>query len=146
MNSIKDLAFFQSLADYMNDHPDTFEILGEVDMTMGIIMFDPAGEDLRVCLPFEELGCASPTTMAAGQETGCDCWLEGDLAAWEPMFKNIEAGDGATGRQTISSLTLVGEHIEVHGIDPMGIDRFFRFNQTVQQFFDGAGQLALSNS
>jgi hypothetical protein len=58
------------------------------------------------------------------------------------MFDDITTNGRATGRRTINSLTLVGDRIDVRGDDPMGVDKFFRFNQTIQQFFDGAAQLA----
>ena len=143
MNNIAEPSFFKALVTLMNQHPETYEILGEVDMSLGIIMTNPDGEDLRICIPFEELGCADVSLIKDGDETSCDCWLEGDLAAWQSMFDNIVEIGTATGRQTISSLTLVGDQIRVRGVDPMGVDRFFRFNQTVQQFFDGASQIAL---
>ena len=73
-----------------------------------------------------------------GDEQTADCWLDGDLAAWQAMFDDIVANGRATGRQTINSLTLVGEAIAVKGADPLGVDVFFRCNQTVQAFLDGA--------
>ena len=55
------------------------------------------------------------------------------------MFDDIAEHGHATGRQTINSLTLLGDDIVVQGSDPLGVDKFFRFNQTVQAFVDGAG-------
>ena len=57
------------------------------------------------------------------------------------MFDNVRANGGATGSQTLNSLTLLGDRIALHGDDPMGVDRFHRFNQSVQEFFDGAAAL-----
>ena len=48
--------------------------------------------------------------------------------------------------QTINSLTLVGDRIAVHGDDPLGVDLFFRFNQTVQAFLDGAAVVATASA
>ena len=47
----------------------------------------------------------------------------------------------ATGLQTINSLALLGDDIALGGSDPMGLDKFSRFNQTLQEFFDGASTL-----
>lgn len=138
---VNELAFYQDLADLMNAHPDRYETLGEMDFTLGVVMVNDAGADLRLRLVFEELGCTEVSSLPEGAEASCDCWLEGDTGSWGEMFDNIAANGRATGRLTINSLTLVGDHIEVRGGDPMGVDRFFRFNQTIQQFFDGAAQL-----
>ncbi|MDP6077863.1 MAG: hypothetical protein QF638_06710 [Acidimicrobiales bacterium] len=140
--NVNELTFYQELADLMNGHPDQYETLGEVDFTLGVVMANEDGEDLRLRLRFEELGCRDVSPLPEGGESSCDCWLEGDTESWGEMFDDITANGRATGRCTINSLTLVGDHIDVKGDDPMGVDRFFRFNQTIQQFFDGAAQLA----
>ncbi len=144
VDRVGEIGFYQDLADLMNAHPDAYETLGEVDLSLGVVMNGDEGGDLRMRLRFEELGCAEVSAIAAGDEADCDCWLEGDMAAWGEMFDDIVANGRATGRQTINSLTLVGDRIDVKGGDPMGVDRFFRFNQTIQQFLDGASQLALA--
>ncbi|MBC8195562.1 MAG: hypothetical protein ISR43_01065 [Acidimicrobiia bacterium] len=138
---VNQLGFYQDLADLMNSHPEQYETLGEVDFTLGIVMVDDHGADLRVRLSFEELGCSEVSPLSEGTENGCDCWLKGDLPAWEEMFEDITANGLATGRRTINSLTLLGDRIATMGDDPMGVDKFFRFNQTIQQFLDGAAQL-----
>ncbi|HJM26773.1 MAG: hypothetical protein CL516_03800 [Actinobacteria bacterium] len=139
---VNEIGFYQDLADLMNAHPDWYETLGEVDFTLGVVMADESGSDLRVLLHFEELGCAEVSPLPEGGEASCDCWLEGDTASWAEMFDDIASNGRATGKRTINSLTLVGDHIDVRGGDPMGVDKFFRFNQTIQQFLDGAAQLA----
>ena len=47
----------------------------------------------------------------------------------------------AEGLQTINSLALLGGAIACVGNDPMGLDKFSRFNQTLQEFFDGAARV-----
>ena len=47
------------------------------------------------------------------------------------------------GLYTINSLALMGDRIRCEGDDPMGLDKFSRFNQTLQEFFDGARHLAV---
>jgi len=139
---VNELAFYQDLANLMNAHPDRYGALGEMDFTLGVVMADEAGGDLRLRLRFEELGCTEVSSLREGGEDGCDCWLNGDLPAWEEMFEDITTNGLATGRRTINSLTLVGDRIDVKGDDPMGVDKFFRFIETIQQFLDGAAQLA----
>ena len=57
------------------------------------------------------------------------------------MFDDIVANGRATGRQTLNALTLWGEDMRIEGTDPMGTDRVSRFNQTLQQFLDGAAHM-----
>ena len=142
MCNVGDLSFYQDLADLMNAHPETYEGLGEVDLTLGVVLTGTGGDDLRIRLRFEDLGCTGVSLLGDGEEADCDCWLAGDIGAWSEMFDDIVANGRATGRSTVNSLTLIGDRIRARGDDPMGVDRFFRFNQTIQQFLDGAAQLA----
>ena len=86
--------------------------------------------------------------MAEADEQACagraDFSLEGDLAAWDAMFADIIAHGRATGLQTINSLALLGDRISCEGTDPMGLDKFSRFNQTLQEFLDGAAAVAVA--
>ncbi len=75
---------------------------------------------------------------------GADFRLEGPLQAWQDMFDDIAANGRATGFHTINSLALMGDRISCRGDDPMGLDKFSRFNQTLQEFFDGAHHLVVS--
>lgn len=142
--ALDSVAFFDALAAEMNANPAAYEVLGDIDLDLGIVVRRPDGDPFRVRLAFHGIACEGVAEMAPGDERTADCWLEGDLAAWQAMLEDILANGRATGRQTINSLTLLGDHIAVHGGDPMGVDRFFRFNQTVQSYFDGAAAVAAS--
>jgi len=142
--SIDHVAFFSALAKEMNGHPERFEPLGDIDLDLALIIRLPV-DAFRVRLLFQGIRCENVTQVGEGDEETADCWLEGDLDAWQAMVDNIRAEGQATGEHTLNSLTLVGERIAIKGADPMGIDRFFRFNQTLQTFFDGAAELAAGN-
>jgi hypothetical protein len=58
------------------------------------------------------------------------------------MVADILGNGRATGRYTINSLTLMGDEIRLRGADVMGVDKFSRFNQSLQEFFDGAANLS----
>jgi hypothetical protein len=137
---IDSTAFFNSLAIEMNAHPERYQILGDADMSATLVMRRPAG-DFRVRIDFEELRCAGVTEVEVGEPS--DFRLEGDLDAWQVMFDDIVANGRATGLQTINSLALMGNDIVCAGDDPMGLDKFSRFNQTLQEFFDGTARIAV---
>lgn len=139
---IDTVGFFQSLAIEMNAHPDRYQILGDADMSAMFVMERPGGSAFRVRADFEELRCAAVTEVEAGEPA--DFRLEGPLEDWQAMFDDIVGNGRATGLQTINSLALVGDRIACRGDDPMGLDKFSRFNQTLQEFFDGAARIAVA--
>ncbi len=139
MSAIDTVSFFDTLATTMNADPQQYEVLGDVDMDIAVVMQRDGGDDFRVLLSFRGIACEGVSEIEAGDELTADCRLVGPLAAWQAMFDDIAEHGHATGRQTINSLTLLGDDIVVQGSDPLGVDKFFRFNQTVQAFVDGAG-------
>jgi hypothetical protein len=139
-SAIDTTAFFEALAAEMNAHPDRYRLYGEADMDPVLVMRRPDG-DFRVRLHFAELACADVTEVDESEAPLSDFRLEGDLAAWQGMFDDIRTNGSATGLWTINSLALMGDKIVVAGDDPMGTDKFSRFNQTLQEFLDGAARL-----
>lgn len=137
-----DLRTFEPLASEMNAHPERYEVLGDLDLVLGIVATRPPEDAFRARLTFEGIQCMDVSAMEAGDERITDCWLEGSIEAWAAMFANIRANGRATGRQTLNSLTMLGDEIRLCGTDVMGIDKFSRFNQSLQEFFDGAARAA----
>jgi hypothetical protein len=142
MPDIDSLAFFDALATAMNADPQAYEVLGDVDLDLAIEMRRPGAEAFRVLVVLRGIVCAQVVEIGADEAAHADCVLSGGVESWEAMFADVRAHGHATGRQTINSLTLLGDHITVTGDDPLGVDKFFRFNQTVQAFLDGAARVA----
>lgn len=132
------VSFFEGLAAEMNAHPERYEVLGDCDLVLGIMMARDGEDAFRARLTFEGIACLDVSEAEAGDEALADCWLEGPFDAWQAMVDDIVEHGRATGRHTLNSLTLVGESIRLRGSDVMGIDKFSRFNQSLQEFFDGA--------
>jgi hypothetical protein len=128
--------FFHALAAEMNAHPERYRPLGEADMDVVIVMRRAADAAFAVRLVFEEIRCEH--VVDAEPDSPCEYRLDGPLTAWQAMFDDIGARGHAAGLQTINSLALLGDDIALGGSDPMGLDKFSRFNQTLQEFFDGA--------
>ena len=141
--AIDTVAFFDALSDEMNASTERLRIVGDADMTAVVVMHRPGG-DLRVRLVFEGLICAGVAEVGAEEAGNADFALVGDLADWQGMFDDIVANGRATGLWTINSLALLGDRISCQGDDPMGLDKFSRFNQTLQEFFDGAARIAVA--
>ncbi|MCB1004454.1 MAG: hypothetical protein KDB35_09760 [Acidimicrobiales bacterium] len=135
---VDSVAFLEGLAAQMNAHPDRYEVLGDCDLVLGVVVQRPDGQAFRARITFEGIACLDVCEAEAGDEALADCWLEGPLDAWSAMVDDIVEHGRATGRHTLNSLTLMGESIRLRGQDVMGIDKFSRFNQSLQEFFDGA--------
>lgn len=138
--AVDDVRFFEPLALEMNAHPERYEVLGDLDLVLGVVITRPAGEAFRARLTFEGIRCTDVSNMGPGDEATTDCWLEGTVDAWTEMVTDIRRNGRATGRQTLNSLTMVGDAIQLRGVDVMGVDKFSRFNQSLQEFFDGVAR------
>ena len=136
---IDTLEFFAALAVEMNGHPERYQPLGEADMDVVIVMRDASRACFAVRLVFEGIRCEH--VVEAEEKSPCEYRLDGPRVAWQAMFDDIVAHGRATGLQTINSLALLGDEVALGGSDPMGLDKFSRFNQTLQEFFDGASKL-----
>jgi len=142
---VDSVAFFDGLADEMNAHSERYALLGEAEMAVVVVMGRPTG-DFRVRIEFEALGCAGVAAVDDAHGPVADFRLVGPIEQWQAMFDDIAANGRATGPFTINSLALIGERIRFEGDDPMGLDKFSRFNQTLQEFFDGARRVAVGAS
>lgn len=130
--------FFDALAAVMNAHPERFEPLGWFDLDLGVVLDRDVGDPLRLALRFR--GSLCEEVREGFPADTVDCTVQGPRLAWAQMVDDIVVHGHATGRQTVSSLVLLGETIKLHGGDPLGVDRFFRVADSVQRFFDGAGE------
>jgi len=136
------IGFFDPLAAEMNAHPERYEILGDLDLVLGVVITRPDRDAFRARLTFEGIRCTDVSEIGSGDELiTTECWLEGTAEAWADMVADIRRNGSATGRQTLNSLTLVGDAIRLRGADVMGVDKFSRFNQSLQEFFDGAARV-----
>lgn len=142
MTAVDTVAFFDALASEMNAHPERYEPLGDIELDLGVVVDRPGTSPFAVLLVFRGIACESVAEIDPAGVDRADCYLRGERRAWVAMFENVAANGAATGQWTLNSLSMVGDVIGVFGDDPMGVDRFFRFNQTLQEFFDAAARVA----
>jgi len=136
-------SFFVSLADELNAHPEQFKVLGDADMVAALVMRKSDG-DFAVRIAFEGLRVEAVTQISAADAPRADFYLDGPYVNWTTMFDDILVNGSASGRLTINSLALLGTDIRLRGDDPMGVDKFSRFNQTLQEYLDGAARIAVA--
>lgn len=136
-------SFFAGLADEVNAHPERFKVLGDADMVAALVMRKTDG-DFAVRIVFEGLRVTCVIQIAAADAPRADFYLDGPYDSWMIMFDDILVSGAASGRLTINSLALLGTDIRLRGDDPMGVDKFSRFNQTLQEYLDGAARIAVA--
>ncbi len=139
--NIDNLEFFDKLASLMNDDTGRYELLGDLDLDLALVMRRQNDGAFRVLLSFRGIECETVAAIDEGAETGAECWLDGSLEHWQEMFANISENGRAIGGWTLNTLTIIGDKIVLKATDPMGWDKFHRFNQTLQDFVDAAAMV-----
>ena len=137
------LAFFQALQNCMRQEEPRFRRLGFIDTTFGVHIIGPNSQEWRYLLTFEVFDCREVSEVSGFDLTAIDFVLKGDLSAWVEMLENIRQHNGADVTHSLNTLTHFGERLTVLYDDPDNRDKFFRFQESLQEFFDLASTLEL---
>ena len=128
-------AWFEELRRMVNDDP-AYRQIGTVDASMGIKI----GDEVFV-VTFEAFECSA---VRAGNEydlINVDFFIEMEWDAWKIMLEDIKANGGAGAGQTLVSLDMLNEISTNATGDQLRADMFFRYNQSLQHFFDLSASL-----
>jgi len=139
-------AFFQALQNAMQQEAVRFRRLGFIDTTFGIHITAPNGRHWRYLLTFEVFDCRDVTEVQEFDLTATDFVITGDLAAWTEMLQNIRHHHRADVAHSLNTLTHFGEQMTIAYDDPDNRDKFFRFQESIQEFFNLAHSLELDFS
>lgn len=141
-----DADWFLALGRLMEARGELFRRIGYVE-TRFIVRVTPdeqtGGAARNVGLVFEgyaltgahELG---PADMAAFDADFVVC---ARAAVWRRMLEEIARGGRPELRHTLNSLALVGDEMWLESFDQLREDKFYRFNQSLQEFFNLAAHL-----
>ncbi len=94
-------------------------------------------------LTFEGVECSVAAEVAESDLAAADFILEMPSRDWQEMIRNIADNKGADLHHTLNTLDLAREDglsHSVHG-DQYREDLFFRYNQTLQYFFDASARI-----
>lgn len=128
--------FFQALQNAMQQETARFRRLGFIDTTFGIHITTPNGQHWRYLLAFEVFECREVTEVPEFDLTAIDFVITGDLAAWTEMLQNIPQHHGADVTHSLNTLTHFGERMTLAYDNPDNRDKFFRFQESIQEFFN----------
>lgn len=144
MTAFPEAAWFESLGHLMKEQREVFERLGyaETRCVLKVIGEGNGQADRYVGLAFEGYGLAGVKKVASPEEFDPDFILCARAFVWERMLEEIRENGHPSLRRTLSSLVLVGDEMWLESEDQLREDRFYRFNQTLQEFFNLAASSA----
>jgi hypothetical protein len=138
--------FFQALADRMNSQEAKYKKIGWVDLRLGVRVLpdDTFREEKLYGLVFDTYTCEQAREIAAPTEVEAECVVEGPYWAWKEMFENIATHGKADATHTFNYLTLTEWPLKLTGEDQLGIDKVFRYNFSLQLFWEEAAELDIT--
>ncbi|HTO07960.1 MAG TPA: hypothetical protein VMR86_12990 [Myxococcota bacterium] len=131
------LEFFQALKQRTLDDKARFEKLGYCDTTFGVRI----GNEL-FAVAFEVYECTG--VSRASDSRDLDFVLEAPPELWREMVASIIANGGADPAHTLNTLSHVGDRMKLESNDAEGNDKFYRFQASLQEFFDQARNLEVT--
>lgn len=135
------LEWFQNLAALMNANRARAEQLGYVDCVARFTVTQDTKLLLSAQVTFEEFEVLDVSEGTRKNAAKADFELTGDLADWTEMIENISAGNGKPDLEhTLNRLSHMGTPFLLVQDDPMRRDMYFRFNQSLQEFFNASAQ------
>ena len=142
--SFPSLEFFQALRGLALEEGERFRRLGFVDTTFGLRVIGPGGRQRCFVLAFEVFECRQAKEVESFSGAATDFIIQGELAAWTDMLANIRRHGRADTDHSLNTLTHFGEKLEIVYDDPDGRDKFFRFQESIQEYFDLSARLDLT--
>jgi hypothetical protein len=131
------VAWFEALGQRVAADKEGYRRLGYFDASVGI-KIDANGSGAKgYVVEFEGYGVKS-VRSATDPVRGADFTIEGSLAAWSDMVRNIREHGEPDLDHTLNRLTMAGVPLKIVAEDQLKTDIFYRFNQSIQAFFNEA--------
>jgi hypothetical protein len=138
--------WFEALGGRMSERGDEFRSVGPLDCTMVVKVDGPRGCDL-IEIVFEAFGVKSVRSLDSLDAARPEHFvIEAPLKVWQEMLENIRANESPDLEHTLNFLTFPDDPMVVSGPDQLQTDAFYRYNESLQRFFNGASSIATSYS
>ena len=136
--------WFEALATRMRADPQVFRKLGPMDCTMVVKIEGPEKTDFFE-VTFECFEVTSIRRLESLEGAHLNHFvIEAPLATWQEMIENIRTNGTPDLEHTLNYLTFPDDPMLVSGPDQLRIDAFYRYNQSLQNFFNGAAEVETS--
>ncbi len=134
--------WFSQLASSMMEKEPEYRRLGPMDCSMVVKVLNSEAEDRLFEVIFEVHSVESIQEINDLTEASPEHFvIEASLDAWRDMIENIRTHRGADLEHTLNYLTFPGVPMEVTGPDQLQTDTFYRYNLSIQEFFNGAANI-----
>jgi hypothetical protein len=127
--------WFNAIKDIVNADP-AFRQLGTVDAVVGVKVGSKIFE-----LTFEAFECTNVREAGENDLRDMDFWLEQSYDAWKEMIGNIRQHGAADLSHTLNTIDLNIPEGFARSHDGYRRDAFYRFNQSIQDFFNAAAKI-----
>ncbi len=127
--------WFEAIRSIVNKD-DRFKHFGTVDAKLGVKFEDTCFE-----IVFEAFECMSVRGITEAELDSCDFYLDQPAEAWRDMIENIKKNGKADITHTLNTIDLNMPLGLARGNDGYKVDLFYRFNQTLQDFFDTSARI-----
>jgi hypothetical protein len=129
------LEWFEALRDIVNNDP-AFRDSGTIDLVMGV---DVGGQAFKIV--FDAWEVAEVATLDDPDSDDLDFVLRMPADNWRDLIQNIQQHGKADLHHTLNTLDLENEDNLAQGPDYHRRDKFYRFNQSLQDFFDASARI-----
>ena len=130
MPKFPSVEWFDTIREMANSD-EAFRRLGTVDARVGIKVGDKLYE-----LTFEAFECEAAREIEERELRDLDFWLEQSPDEWRDMIENIKKNGSADLSHTLNTIDLTLPEGFAKSFDGYRRDAFYRFNQSLQHFFD----------
>lgn len=127
--------WFNALRELIN-HDEAYHHLGTCDAEMGIKVGDRLFK-----LTFEAFECTDVQELDPNRADELDFTLVMPYERWKEMVQNIKQNGRADLHHTLNTLDLESPDEFAQSRDYYLRDKFYRFNQSFQNFFDASAKI-----
>jgi len=140
MVAFPSVAWFEALGKRTAEDADRFRRLGYFDASVGVKIDANGAGHTGYVIEFEGYGVKAVRSESE-PETCSDFTITGSVDAWRDMVRNIREHGEADLGHTLNRLTMAGLPMKVVAADQLQTDLFYRFNQTLQAYFNEAADV-----
>mgnify|MGYP005844695297 CR=1 FL=1 len=127
--------WFEAVRQIVNND-EAFRRLGTIDTTVGVKVGDKIYR-----LTFEAFECTGVQEITENDLRDLDFWLEQSYDGWKEMLQNIREKGAADLDHTLNTIDLNLPEGFARSYDGYRRDAFYRFNQSLQDFFNASAKI-----
>ena len=135
MPKFPSVQWFDAVRELVNND-EAFRRLGTVDARIGVKVGGQLFE-----LTFEAFECVAVREIGENDLRDLDFWLEQSPEEWRDMIENIKQHGSADLTHTLNTIDLTIPEGFARSYDGYRRDAFYRFNQSLQHFFDSSAKI-----